>query len=246
MGNVVHKGGLAVAEPAPPSTVTGKLLYRFFPTLFITSTTTRDVGISDKLEKAKKDLKSGEKEETSQDDNRASQQDSIDREALEQELQNVEKSIQELQDRVREMEDRDLMAELEELSVKEQLQEVQKLLDVMDSEDLQERLKMLDRIQDEYQEGRVHEKLEYLYSEVKDMKEEGIEADESRMDELEDRVDDLGQKLEDIKQEQNKTQGNMGQRPEASRSSGLNQIVRGSSDLRVRTNENGEKVVELA
>jgi DNA repair exonuclease SbcCD ATPase subunit len=139
------------------------------------------------------------------------------------------------------MEDRDLMAELEELSVKEQLQEVQKLLDVMDGEDLQERLKMLERIQDEYQEGRVHEKLEYLYSEVKDMKEEGIEADESRVNELEDRINELEQNLDDLRQEQNGAQA-----PARQPGAGLGQIVRGSSDLRVSTNENGERVVELA
>jgi chromosome segregation ATPase len=193
------------------------------------------VGIKGKLERASDELE-GDRN-TDQGDNSGTDSDEKD---LEQEVQKLKESLTDLRERVKEIEDRNLMAELEELSMKEQVEEVQEIIDIMDSEDLEQRLKILERIQDEYKSGKVHEKLEYLYSEVKDLKENSVETDNAKLDSLEDRVKSIENKVEGLSQVNT-------QAPESGiedDESVLQEVVRESEDLRLRRNSDGEMVVE--
>lgn len=193
------------------------------------------MGIKGKLERASDELE-GDRN-TDQGDNSGT--DSREKD-LEQEVQKLKESLTDLRERIKEIEDRNLMAELEELSMREQVEEVQEIIDIMDSEDLEQRLKILERIQDEYKSGKVHEKLEYLYSEVKDLKENSVETDNAKLDSLEDRVKSIENKVEGLSQADT-------QAPESGiedDESVLQEVVRESEDLRLRRNSDGEMVVE--
>jgi DNA repair exonuclease SbcCD ATPase subunit len=129
----------------------------------------------------------------------------ISREKLERELKGIEDSIESLEDRVSDLEDKDMMAELETLSMEEEVQEIEEILNHMDKEALEKRLNMVEQIKQEYQEGRVHEKLEYLYEQIKELRkekegEEGKRIDSQKVDRLESKFEELEKEIENIKQ----------------------------------------------
>jgi len=51
----------------------------------------------------------------------------VSREKLEKELQGIEGAIDDMEERVKDIEDRDMMAQLESLSLEEEVQEVEEL-----------------------------------------------------------------------------------------------------------------------
>ena len=129
----------------------------------------------------------------------------ISKEKLETELKGIEDAIESLEDRVSDLEDKDMMAELETLSMEEEVQEIEEILNHMDKEALEKRLNMVEQIKQEYQEGRVHEKLEYLYEQIKELRkekegEEGKGIDSQKVDRLESKFEELEKEIENIKQ----------------------------------------------
>jgi len=61
----------------------------------------------------------------------------VSREKLEKELQGIEGAIDDMEERVKDIEDRDMMAQLESLSLEEEVQEVEELLNHMSKEELE-------------------------------------------------------------------------------------------------------------
>jgi DNA repair exonuclease SbcCD ATPase subunit len=122
----------------------------------------------------------------------------VSREKLEKELQGIEGAIDDMEERVKDIEDRDMMAQLESLSLEEEVQEVEELLNHMSKEELEKRLNMVEQIREEYQEGKVHEKLEYLYRQIKELKEQqhDTKGAASNVEKLRERMDRLEQRVE--------------------------------------------------
>jgi len=123
----------------------------------------------------------------------------VSREKLEKELQGIEGAIDDMEERVKDIEDRDMMAQLESLSLEEEVQEVEELLNHMSKEELEKRLNMVEQIREEYQEGKVHEKLEYLYRQIKELKKEqqhDTKGAASNVEKLRERMDRLEQRVE--------------------------------------------------
>ncbi len=121
----------------------------------------------------------------------------VSREKLENELKGIETSIEELEERVSDIEDRDMMAQLESLSIEDEVNEIEDMLNHMDKEELEKRLNMVEQIKEEYQEGKVHEKLEYLYEQIKDIREKEFEAPEIG-EEFEERLEEIEKKVENV------------------------------------------------
>lgn len=125
-------------------------------------------------------------------------EEDVSRNKLEKELQGIEEAIDEMDQRVKDIEDRDMMAELESLSLEEEVQEVEELLNHMSKEELEKRLNMVEQIKEEYQEGKVHEKLEYLYRQIKELKEQQHDAQgaASNVEKLSERMEELEQRVQ--------------------------------------------------
>ena len=125
-------------------------------------------------------------------------EEDVSRNKLEKELQGIEEAIDEMDQRVKDIEDRDMMAELESLSLEEEVQEVEELLNHMSKEELEKRLNMVEQIKEEYQEGKVHEKLEYLYRQIKELKEQQQDAQgaASNVEKLSERMEELEQRVQ--------------------------------------------------
>lgn len=122
----------------------------------------------------------------------------VSRDKLEQELQGIEGAIEDLEDRIKDIEDRDMMAQLESLSLEEEVQEVEELLNHMSKEELEKRLNMVEQIKEEYQEGKVHEKLEYLYRQIKEVKQQEHDSKgaNANVEELRERMNQLERQVE--------------------------------------------------
>jgi DNA repair exonuclease SbcCD ATPase subunit len=121
-------------------------------------------------------------------------------------------SIKELQKKVQELKDQEQMHRLDQLSTKEQVKDLMDYVEQMDKESLQKKLQMMDKIQEEYEQGKVHEKLEFLYSEVQDLKDEeaqDMEQKTSRISEIVERLDNLEDELEEIKKSAAGDENNM-------------------------------------
>jgi len=131
----------------------------------------------------------------------------VSREKLEKELQGIEGAIDDMEERVKDIEDRDMMAQLESLSLEEEVQEVEELLNHMSKEELEKRLNMVEQIREEYQEGKVHEKLEYLYRQIKELKEQqhDTKGAASNVEKLRERMDRLEQRVEGNRPGENNT-----------------------------------------
>lgn len=122
----------------------------------------------------------------------------VSKELLEKELKGIEDAMDELEGRVHDIEDRDMMAQLEAMSLEEEVQEVEELLNHMTKEELEKRLNMVEQIKEEYQEGKVHEKLEYLYQQIKDLRERNLEdsnVSTEYKEQFEERLDELESKI---------------------------------------------------
>ncbi|MDY6769984.1 MAG: hypothetical protein SVU88_03355, partial [Candidatus Nanohaloarchaea archaeon] len=109
--------------------------------------------------------------------------------------QSTEQLLRELQSRIDTLEDQVMMERLEDLSLEDEIEVVEDLLD-RDEEAIQEKLEMLDRIEEEYEETQVGEKLQYLYQQLTDVQDRldevaGQQVDEEEVSELRGRIDRL-------------------------------------------------------
>lgn len=113
----------------------------------------------------------------------------------------VQEILIDLEDRVDTLEDRVMMERLEDLSLEDEIEVVEDFLGRRE-EEIREKLAMLDRIEEEYSETQVEDKLQYLYQQLKMMKKRmeemsGSGVEEEDVEELGDRISRVESRLED-------------------------------------------------
>ncbi len=114
--------------------------------------------------------------------------------------------VDDLLERVDTLEDKVMMERLEDLSLEDQVETFEAILDV-DEREVKRRMEMLDELEEEYKKLKVDDKLRYLYNHLKKLEEEQeamtggdrLQELRERIDELEERVGEGGEEdLDDV------------------------------------------------
>lgn len=90
----------------------------------------------------------------------------------ESEKKGKEERISKLEGKINTLKDKTLMEELEDIAIESELKEIETLLGYTDINELKEKLELIDQIEEEYKQGEIHKKLNYLYNEIEEIKED--------------------------------------------------------------------------
>lgn len=114
-------------------------------------------------------------------------------EELEDEIKEIKNVVNNFADRLESLEDRELLEELQDLGMEEEIDIIQETLGYITADDQRRKLEELKTLFENWDNFNIPDKVNYLYSEISNIKQ-----DLEEQDEVEDQVPHIGDRLDDI------------------------------------------------